>query len=104
MELSTTDFLERIKSITPLKTLENDLQFSQSTISSWKVRNVFPKADDLYKIANYLHVSMDWLLTGTDPKIELPDNEKTLLTNYRKLNPDRKRMIDITIAALTDNK
>lgn len=63
--MTVSDLLERIKSKTPLKNIES-LGFSQSTIATWKSKNIFPRSDDLYKIAQYLNVSMEWLLTGKD--------------------------------------
>ncbi|EME5971835.1 helix-turn-helix transcriptional regulator [Enterococcus faecium] len=57
---------EKIKKIANAKgisinKLEKDLGFSSSYISKWK-RSV-PSADKLQKVANYLNVSMEELLT-----------------------------------------
>jgi hypothetical protein len=38
----------------------------KGTFSSWKSRNIFPRADEVYKIACALDVSVAYLLTGTD--------------------------------------
>lgn len=98
MELSVVDLVERMKSIQPLKNFES-IGFSQNTINNWKFRNVFPKADDLYKIATFLNVSLDWLLTG---KLEnLSNNEATLLENYRSLDAATKKNVDLIVEALT---
>ena len=70
MDFTSVDMIERIKSKTTLKELE-PLGFPSSTVSSWKTKNSFPKADDLYKIAKYLNVSMEWLLTGEETDIDL---------------------------------
>ncbi|MBQ0112106.1 MAG: helix-turn-helix domain-containing protein [Bacteroidales bacterium] len=63
MGMSANDVIERVKEKIPLKELEN-LGFTSSTISTWKTRNTIPRADDLYKIAQHINVSMEWLLTG----------------------------------------
>ena len=97
MELSVNDLIERMKSIQPLKNFES-IGFSQNTINNWKFRNVFPKSDDLYKISQFLNVSIDWLLTGNIN--EISGNEATLLENYRSLDPTGKRHVDLMVEAL----
>jgi transcriptional regulator with XRE-family HTH domain len=39
---------------------------SKGTFSSWKNRKIIPRADDAYKIAAVLRVSVEYLLTGSD--------------------------------------
>jgi transcriptional regulator with XRE-family HTH domain len=38
----------------------------KGTFSSWKNRNIIPRADAAYRIAEALGVSVEYLLTGTD--------------------------------------
>ncbi|MDR2430704.1 MAG: helix-turn-helix domain-containing protein [Candidatus Margulisbacteria bacterium] len=38
----------------------------KGTFSSWKNRKIIPRADAAYKIATALHVSVEYLLTGSD--------------------------------------
>ena len=38
----------------------------KGTFSSWKNRNIIPRADAAYKIAKALNVSVEYLLTGLD--------------------------------------
>lgn len=40
----------------------------QTTLSSWKTGNSTLKVDKLEKIADYFHVSIDWLLGKTDDR------------------------------------
>lgn len=40
----------------------------QSTLSSWKLNNVFPRADDAYLIANAANSTVEYLVTGKDTK------------------------------------
>ena len=63
--------VERVKAICkerkiPISKLENDLTFSNGYIGQLR-KGVFP-ADRLVKIANYLDVSVDYLLTGEEKK------------------------------------
>ena len=43
---------------------------SKQTLSDWKKRNSTPKAETLKRIADYLGVSVDYLLTGEAPTYE----------------------------------
>jgi len=38
----------------------------KGTFSSWKNRNIIPRADEAFRIANALKVSVKYLLTGND--------------------------------------
>lgn len=63
--------VERVKTICkerkiPISKLESDLKFSNGYIAQLR-KGVFP-ADRLAKIANYLDVSSDYLLTGEETK------------------------------------
>lgn len=67
--------LERIKSLAKkrdvtIKELSEIIGLSENSIYKWKTAK--PKADDLAKIADYFHVSVDYLL-GREEK-----SEKTL--------------------------
>jgi len=96
---SVNELIERIKTLTPLKDLES-VGISQQAISNWKSRNSIPKADDLYKIAQKLDVSMEWLLTGHDRINDLTEQEQVILGNFRKLDEHDKNSISLMIEAL----
>ena len=82
MEISATNVIDRIKTKTSLKNLES-LGFSSSTISTWKSKNILPRSDDLYRIATYIGVSMEWLLTGKGSVLE--DTEAIYKKKYEAL-------------------
>lgn len=95
------DLIERMKTIKQLPQIIEETGIAQSTISAWKNRNTFPKCDDLYKIACCLNVTMEWLLTGkNESDKELPENEQSLLENYRSLDATGKHHVDLMIEAL----
>jgi len=56
------------------KLIEKDLLviintgIKQSTLSSWKINNIFPRADDAYLIANAANTTVEYLVTGQDKK------------------------------------
>lgn len=79
-----------------LPTLETELGFGNSTIVKWDKST--PNAKKLNAVAQYFHVSMDYLLNGTDILIEVEntakdESERKLLMLYRnatKANPEDK--------------
>jgi len=40
----------------------------QSTLSSWKIHDLFPRADEAYLIANAVNTTVEFLVTGKDVK------------------------------------
>lgn len=108
MEFSSDEIIERIKSKVPLKNLES-IGITPQIVSKWKIRNTIPRADDLYKIADYLNVSMEWLLTGEvkdrfNPNPDLPQQEEELLSNFRLLSDDKKAMFSLMLASVAVEK
>lgn len=55
--------LAREKGVT-LETVNRDLGFSENLISSWRHRE--PSVSSLIKVADYFHVSIDFLLSRID--------------------------------------
>jgi transcriptional regulator with XRE-family HTH domain len=70
-------------------------------VYSWGENDSVPKAVDLLKIADYLGVSMRWLLTGED-EVGLAPEERNLLTSYRRLEGrDKKVVVGIIVLKLS---
>lgn len=98
-----SDLIDRMKSIKPLKDIIEATGIPQPNISAWKTRNSFPKADDLYKIAKYLDVSMEYLLTGIESgknQPELSEKEIEIIKQYRKCDLQSKNHIELIVEAL----
>ena len=88
-----------------------DTGISTATLTQWKKGIANPKNEKLQKIADYFHVSLDYLITGKDPaKIETPmvdfeslgvseDDFYYLLGRYKGLSQKSRerilKMIDI---------
>ena len=73
--------VERVKAICkerkiPISKLESDLKFGNGYIGQLR-KGVFP-ADRLVKIADYLGVTTDYLLTGEKEKAPTPEGERTV--------------------------
>lgn len=89
--------VRRIDSILVMKNdtranLCRELGMKQPTFSTWLARGTMPKADELYQIAKYLNVSMEWLLYGEDSG-KLANDEILLLDKWRDLTADDKEEI-----------
>ena len=71
------------------------LRVRQSTVQTWIQRGSIPAADTALKIADFLNVSLEYLVTGKKDeskksKIELSDFEKNLLKESADLLPEDK--------------
>lgn len=112
MDFNIPEMIDRIKEHCALKELE-PLGFSSATISTWKKNNRPPRADDLFRIAQYIGVSMEWLLTGQkmymdeiflseDEKKQfiLSKRERDLIENYKLLSEKEKKAVDSEVEIL----
>jgi len=51
---------------TSFEWLYRKTQIPKGTFSSWKNRNIIPRADEVFSIAEALKVSVEYLLTGAE--------------------------------------
>lgn len=71
-KISGKNIVKRMLERKDLKYFSQDLGIPNQTISNWKTRDAPPKAEELLAIAQYLNVSIEWLLTVQEraaPKI-----------------------------------
>ena len=68
--------------------LAEALEIKPQNISAWYTRGTIPAGDICLKIADYLGVSMEWLLTGKESS--LSTEERRLLKQWAILSPDQK--------------
>ncbi|WP_430616860.1 hypothetical protein IGJ66_000865 [Enterococcus sp. DIV0176] len=78
-----------------LNKLAEDIGLSKNVIYQWRTSS--PKAETLEKVAEYFHVSVDYLLGRTDTpalgdKIKLPEDLDKILDNVKSF--DGKPMTD----------
>ena len=57
---------------------------STATLTSWKKGKYTPKQDKLQKIADFFHVSVDYLMTGKEPEKDFSDESAHLIAQIRK--------------------
>ena len=86
------NFLDRVLNLidsngTTKNKLASELKLAKGSIANWQDRGTVPSGDIVLKIAQYFHVSTDYLLTGTEyTSIQLPEDEIRLLEYYNKLS------------------
>lgn len=73
------------------KELAKRTGISESAISDWKKKGTNPAAENISAIADFLEVSLEYLVTGKEKSLSLPDDELELLTYYKEL-PEREQM------------
>lgn len=77
VEIKGKDIVFRIDSVLKKRNLKRKavadaVGISLQPFTSWANRGSIPGADIAYHIAEYLGVSVDWLLTGIERKAETP--------------------------------
>lgn len=81
---------------TNIKTLEKEIGIGNGTIRRWDERS--PQCDKISLVANYLQVSLDWLIFGKENDNLTPE-EKQILEAYRHAEPDMRKaarkMLDV---------
>ena len=88
-EITLQRILEELNGVKPSKMMK-ELGFSSGLFSQWKANAQNPAYSSLEKIANYLNVSVDYLLGKTDIKKPLTQNnhseeDNSILTMYHQL-------------------
>lgn len=124
-------FVERIKELLKEKgenpaILLKAIGLPKNSITNWEQRGNIPAADIVFKIANYLNVSMEYLVTGEENKSddfkklkdftvdelkffrfkteEEKEDEKILLNNYGFLNENNKKIVQALIQCMMVNQ
>ncbi len=76
---------------------------TKSTFSDWKNGRSRPKVDKIQKIAHFLNISPDYLLTGADDTVEEPtDVGRYINTILSQLRSDSANVMYYKGAKLTD--
>lgn len=108
MLINASDFVKRIDIILKERnekrlSLAEHCGFSLQSITEWSRRNSMPSADKVYTIANYLGVSIEWLLTGSE-KEGLTPKQRELIRNYETLSERDRKTVDNLIASLLSDE
>ena len=97
---------QRIQSLCDAKNikitaLESELGFAHSSLSDMSKTNI--RSDRLLKVAQYFHVSTDWLLTGESGE-RLSFGEWKLIDQYRQMDDETRKSIADYIAFLESHR
>lgn len=103
------DFVERIDQKLKEKNLKrislcDDLGITHSALTDWKKRGTIPSGDVCIKIAEYLGVSVEWLVRGTEREREKEaynKEEKIFIGKIRDLTPQQRESIEILLDGYT---
>ncbi|EAE6190761.1 TPA: helix-turn-helix transcriptional regulator [Listeria monocytogenes] len=96
---------ERVKKISdeqgiPISRLEDDLGFGKNSLYTWKKSS--PSTDKLQKVADYLNVSVDYLLGRTDIKNPLEGLEDAQFLDVEGLTSEDIAKVEGIIKALKE--
>ena len=97
METSGTKIVDRIDGLLKDKNLKRQAIYditgiSPNSFSNWAIRGTIPAADTAIKIAHFLGVSVEWLVTGKDPN-GLSEEEQALLSDYHDITDTERPII-----------
>lgn len=86
-------FMDRVESVLKerkwtQKELAESLNLRRPTLSDWKKNGAVPAGDICIKIAEYLNVSVEWLISGKESG--LSNEEKWLLAQWGQLDPTQQ--------------
>lgn len=72
------------------------LKITPSTFSDWKKAKSAPNVKNLYKIAQFFHVSMEFFITGemSDLSYKITPYEYEIILAYRKADDIDKHSVD----------
>lgn len=93
-------FMDRVEMILKQKKLTQkelaeELGLRRPSLSDWKKNGSVPAGDVCLKIANYLKVSVEWLISGKEGGLSKEESE--LLTQWSMLSPEQKNNINILL-------
>ena len=72
------------------------ININPQNISAWSIRGTIPAADIAIKIADYLGVSVRWLITGEEDK-ELSEEDRKILSLWHELSEEDRKAIECMI-------
>lgn len=74
-----------------ISTIEKEAGISNGVIRRWEKSS--PQCDKIAPVANYLNVSLDWLILGKDNITGLSDIEQKIISAYRAVSPEKQEVI-----------
>lgn len=103
-----TEFALRVNEILDNKGLKRaalvkELGIPEATVRSWFNRGSLPSVDLGFKVAQFLGVSVAYLLTGNESTIIKKNHESALLCKISKLSDEQKRAVEAVVDSFLNN-
>lgn len=102
MTITERIFVELSQKNISQKDFAVEIDVNEKTVSAWKRNNSLPPADKLSKISDCLGVSLEYLITGSEKNISLPEDEQKLIDQYNRLPPTEKIKLVARAEAIAD--
>lgn len=83
--------------------LVNNLGIPDSTVRGWWAKDSIPALDVAFKVANFLNVSMEYLITGQVSK-EKKLEKNTLEKKIDRLSAEQKKAVETLIDSFAADK
>lgn len=80
--------------------LYRELKIASNSLPTWKSRGTIPAADVALRIADFLNVSLEFLLYGMEKDIS--NSERDLISRYRDLSEDQKAAVLAVVSSFED--
>lgn len=79
-----------------------DAGIGRSTLSDWKTGKHIPNRENMKKIADFFHVSIDYLMTGEIPSLQKPetppdDKATQLYALYQQASPEIQKAVELLL-------
>lgn len=83
-----------------IKALEKEVGLGNGVIRHWKDNS--PQCNKLEKVANYLQVSIEWIITGKEAN-NLSREENEIISAYKKANETDRQIVRLTLEKYMKN-
>lgn len=93
MDVSGKAIVERMNQLGEIKDYVMSCGIPASTISNWRTRDSSPKVSDIVKIAEYKHVSIEWLIFGKERDNDIPAEVLALAEDINRLPAEYREIL-----------
>lgn len=96
-----TDTLLKAKGLTYVALCSKCESVNLTTLYNNRSKEHYPSVEDILQIADALETSLDWLLFGTEKKVDLSESELQSVQFYLNAPKDVKDIVDKVLRGLT---
>lgn len=84
------------------KQLADAVGVSQQSINKYENHNIEPDVETLIRIADFFHISVDYLIGHATPSTELSVAETRLLAQYRRLSKKQRECVSLILQTFSE--